>query len=415
MNATVQKRFWILLILSLSMIVMTACSKDKEATVQPQEAKIVVAEAIKAKTFKEISELSGTLAPKEETTLSFEVAGEVKSLPFKEGDQVKKGDILAQLDSTDYSLQLALAEAHVYGANANLAKVKNGSRDQEVQQAKVAVDAKKIFLEKAQKDYIRMEQLYKSGAIPQTELENVKNALELAKKDFASAQQSYSLVVAGARAEDISSTQASYQGAVVGRNQAAATLAKTQIKAPITGTVLSKLVDVGQLASPGVPVYRIGNITQLKTVLPVPDRDISAWNVGDTVEFTLYEQKRTGKVSKIYPATNEQTGTISVEVVIDNAKHDWFPGQVVSAKRALSQKEGIFVQVEAVFSRGSGPFVYVIKDGKARKTPVVIGQYVDNFLEITSGLQAGDMLITKGADRLLDGDIVAVGGGKQHD
>lgn len=165
-----------------------------------------------------------------------------------------------------------------------------------------------------------MEQLYKNGAISETEFESAKNAFELADKDYAEAQETYSLVKEGARTEDISATNASYQGAMVTRDQAAATLAKTEVKAPIQGTVLAKMADVGQLASSGAPVYRIGNIQQLKTVLPVPDKDISAWKVGDEVEIRLYEDKRVGKVTTIYPATNEQTGTISVEVVIDNTK-----------------------------------------------------------------------------------------------
>lgn len=420
MKATVKKVVGSLMILSLS-LVGTACTNDASIASTPggsemQAAAVIVhAESIRLGTVGTISELSGTLTPIEEATVSFEVAGEIKALPFKEGDAVQQGDILARLAATDYSLQLALANADVSGASAQLAKVKNGARDQEVQQAKVAVDAKKITLEQAQNDYRRMEQLHKSGAISQHEFENAQHAYQLAGKDFAEAEATYSLVVAGARVEDVSATQASYQGAVVTRAQAAATLAKTEVKAPIEGTVLAKMADVGQLASPGAPVYRIGNVRELKTILPVPDKEISAWKVGDEVELTLYENNRKAKVTKIYPATNEQTGTIGVEVVVDNANQDWFAGQVVSAKRTLFQKEGIFVPAEAVFRRGSEPYVFLLRDGKAAKTPVMIGQYADNAFEITKGVSVGDVLLTKGADRLLGGEPVTVKGGSQHD
>ncbi|NRS16368.1 efflux RND transporter periplasmic adaptor subunit [Brevibacillus sp. HB1.4B] len=417
MDKSIRKSMGLLVLVSLA-VMTTACTNNHDMTssagsIAQAEAKFVEAHLIQLKSFQSTSELSGTLAPMEETTVSFEVAGEIKSLPYKEGDTVKKGDVLARLHSTDYSLQLALANANVHGANAQLSKVKNGAREQEVQQAKVAVEAKKISRDQAQKDYQRMEQLYKNGAISETEFESAKHAFELAEKDYAQVQETYSLVKAGARTEDISATNASYQGAMVTRDQAAATLAKTEVKAPIQGTVLAKLADVGQLANPGAPVYRIGNIHQLKTILPVPDKDISSWKVGDEVEIRLYEEKRKGKVTNIYPATNEQTGTISVEVVIDNTKKDWFAGQVVTVKRTLSQKKGIFVPAEAVFSRGSEPYVFLLTDGKATKTTVTIGQYVDNHFEVTSGLQEGDMLIMKGADRLLNGDSVTVKGGNQ--
>lgn len=417
MNAWIRKAAGSVALLSL-VLVGTACTTGEQpaSSVETRlDAKVVETKRVQTKTVRTESELSGTLAPVEEVTVAFEVAGEIKRMPFKEGDSVKKGDVLAVLGTTDYSLQLAMANAEANGANAQLAKVKNGSRKEEVQQAQAAVEAKQISLQQAESDYRRMEQLHKNGAISQSEFERAKNARELAEKDLFQAKATYALVVEGARAEDVNATQASYQGAMAARNQAAATLAKTEAKAPFAGTVLAKMADVGQLAGPGAPVYRIGNIQQLKTVLPVPDKDISSWRAGDEVELALYGNKRKGKVTNIYPATNEQTGTIGVEVVVDNAAKDWFAGQVVSAKRTLEQKAAIFIPTQAVFSRGSEPYVFLLTEGKARKTTVTLGEYVDNELEITAGIAAGDVLITDGADRLLDGDQVTVKGGVKHD
>ncbi|WP_103106503.1 efflux RND transporter periplasmic adaptor subunit [Brevibacillus reuszeri] len=417
MKFTARKYAGLVLIVSIALLGTGCNTKGSSAATEEVQlqAKLVEAVPIQLQRLGQVSELSGTLAPIEETTVSFEISGQINSLPFEEGDTVKKGEVLASLDATDYSLQLALANADVHGAGANLAKVKNGARLQEIQQAKVVVEAKSITLAKVQKDYQRMEQLYKNGAISQTEFEDVKNAVELAEKDVAAAEEAYALVASGARTEDVGQTQASYQGAVVTREQAASTLAKAQLKAPIAGTILSKLTDVGQLASPGTPVYRIGTITQLKTILPVLDSQIGSWKVGDAVELTLYESGRTGQVTKIYPSTNEQTGTISVEVVLNNTKQDWFAGQVVSAVHSMAKAEGIFVRSESVFSRGSEPFVFLYKEGKAVKTPVSLGKFIDNQFEITAGLHVGDQLILKGADRLLDGDAVSLKGGNQHD
>ncbi|NRQ52984.1 efflux RND transporter periplasmic adaptor subunit [Brevibacillus sp. HD1.4A] len=417
MNAWIRKAAGSVALLSL-VLVGTACTTGEQpaSSVETRlDAKVVETKRVQTKTVRTESKLSGTLAPVEEVTVAFEIAGEIKRMPFKEGDSVKKGDVLAVLGTTDYSLQLAMANAEANGANAQLAKVKNGSRKEEVQQAQAAVEAKQISLQQAESDYRRMEQLHKNGAISQSEFERAKNARELAEKDLFQAKATYALVVEGARAEDVNATQASYQGAMAARNQAAATLAKTEAKAPFAGTVLAKMADVGQLAGPGAPVYRIGNIQQLKTVLPVPDKDISSWRAGDEVELALYGNKRKGKVTNIYPATNEQTGTIGVEVVVDNAAKDWFAGQVVSAKRTLEQKAAIFIPTQAVFSRGSEPYVFLLTEGKARKTTVTLGEYVDNELEITAGIAAGDVLITDGADRLLDGDQVTVKGGVKHD
>ncbi|MDN9012713.1 efflux RND transporter periplasmic adaptor subunit [Brevibacillus laterosporus] len=402
-----------LLILSISGL--TGCSGVSFGTstvVGQAEKKPVGIMQIKTQKMATISELSGTLEPFQETILSFEVAGKIQELIVREGDNVLSGQLLARLDTTDYALKLSLANTDVSSAEATLAKVKNGARAQEKAQVKTALEAKSIDLDHARKDYNRMDQLFKSGAVTQAEYENAKKVLDLAQKDYDSAKEKYSLVIEGTRIEDIAATQANYQTAVVARSQAASLLEKTQLKSPITGTIISKMVEEGQLADAGTAVYRVGNINFLKTVLPVPDKEIGSWAVGDTVEISLYGQKRTGKVSKIYPATNQQSGTIGVEVIIDNQKHNWFAGQVVSAKRILTQTEGIFIPTDAVMSRGSEPFVFLVIEGKAVKTPVILGRFINSHFEITTGLKAGDRVIVNGADRLLDGDTVTVQGGE---
>ncbi|MCI1093108.1 efflux RND transporter periplasmic adaptor subunit, partial [Stenotrophomonas maltophilia] len=99
-----------------------------------------------------------------------------------------------------------------------------------------------------------------------------------------------------------------YNQAVIAKEVAATTLAKTQLRAPINGTIIAKLSSTGTMVSAGTPVYQVGNIDTLKVVLPVPDREISAWKEGETVSLDLYGQKRDGKVVKIFPATNQSTG-----------------------------------------------------------------------------------------------------------
>ena len=96
----------------------------------------------------------------------------------------------------------------------------------------------------------------------------------------------------------------------------------------------------GQQVNPGDAIYKLGRTDQLKVLLPVPDKEIKEWKVGDQVSVTLYDQAKTGTGNKIYPQTNAGTGTISVEVVIPNKELDWVPGQVVKANRVTSDNTG---------------------------------------------------------------------------
>ncbi len=407
---------WLASALIFGLLATTACSsKEEPAAATAVETKKVEVAQVKREQAARISELSGTLLPYEEALVSFEVGGRIVELNRNEGDNVKAGDVLARLDSSDYSLQYARANTSVEQTGATMEKVNNGARQQELVQAKLIVEKATIGFQNARDDFKRKEALFKQNAISQVEFDHAKDQLELARKDLLNAQQAYSLTVQGARSEDRQLNQATHEQAVISKQMAALTLAKTQLRSPISGTIISKLSSTGSLVGVGTPVYRVGNIDTLKVVLPVPDRDISFWKEGETVTVDLYGQKREGKVVKIYPATNQSTGTIGVEVNIPNPKHDWFAGQVVKATKTVQGKAGIYVPVEAVISRGqTNTHVFLSVGGKAVKTPVTVGELSDNKLEIRSGLKEGDQLIVKGVDRLFDGDAIEHAGGNKQ-
>ncbi|WNC14591.1 efflux RND transporter periplasmic adaptor subunit [Brevibacillus brevis] len=408
------KKKWLVSAMMIVLLATSACSQEKQAAEPVKEVKQVGMETVKQEQAVFVSELSGTLQPLEEAVVSFEVGGRVVELNRNEGDNVKAGDVLARLNAQDYSLQVASSNAVVQQTAASLSKVNNGARDEEVVQARLLVEKAQTAYQKALDDFKRIEQLYKENAISKSDFENVQNGLTLAEKDLQNAKQAYSLVTEGARAEDKELSRASYNQAVVAKELAATTLAKAQLRAPFTGTILAKLSSTGTLVSPGAPVYQVGNIDTLKVVLPVPDREISSWKEGETVSLDLYGQKRDAKVSKIFPATNQSTGTIGVEVQVANPRHDWFAGQVVKATKTMKGQEGIYVPVEAVLSRGqSDAHVFLNVGGKAVKTAVTIGQLSNDRLEIRSGLKVGDQLIVKGVDRLFDGDPIEAAGGTQ--
>lgn len=409
------KKTWLTVVMVASVFATTACnSQQPAATAQSQvEAKQVEVTTVKTGKASRISELSGTLQPLEEATVSFEVGGRITQLQFNEGDQVAAGSILARIDGSDYSLRLASANSTVAQTGAVLQKTNNGARQEEIIQSKAILDKATVAYQKAQDNYKRMEQLFKENAISLNDFENAQNALTIAEKDLLTAKQGYSLTVEGARAEDKQAQRSTYDQAVIGREMAAQTLEKTQLKAPISGTVISKHSSVGELTNPGAPIYRIGQVDTLKVVLPVPDREIGSWKEGDIVTLSVYGKTREAKVSKVYPSTNQSTGTIGVEVIVANPGRDWFAGQVVKATRQLDSKEGIFLPIEAVISRGEDkPYVYIVTDNKAVKTSVTTGELINNQIEITSGLQAGQQVVVKGVDRLFDGDPIEATGGK---
>lgn len=405
------RHFTFKLVLLTIFMLLSACSAatPKEAVTEQPVGKRVTVTQVKESTIAQVTELSGVLKPKEETQVAFETAGRIVSLAAEPGDYVVQGSIIASVDGRDLSLQAASAAAAVQQAQAQLAQVTNGAREEEIIQSKNTLDKAKASLDKAQADLSRSQQLFSQGALSKSDLETVQNRTALAQKDWESAKQAYSLVINGPRNEVKQQTAGVYQQAIVGQQRANLSQNKANLTAPISGVVLDKLSSVGQLASAGSPVYRIGDVDTVLVELAVPDRDVDQWKNGDQIKVKLYDQERVGQVSRIQPAVSQQGGTVAVEVRIPNPQHDWLVGQVVTAHHERTGPTGMFVPVEAVLSRGEkDPYVFVARDNKAVKIPVTLGKMQDNYLQITSGLSVGDQLIIKGADQLFDGDALEV-------
>lgn len=444
-------------------LMVAGCSNTTSDVVESSNvrATLVGLEQVAEEPLNTAYDLSGTLQAFEERALSFEYGGRVADASFEAGSPIQQGAVLASITEADYRLQLeqadaaimeaegalssaeagiqtaaasrSSAEARVANATASVRKVKNGARTQEKAQAEAAAEQAKRAYEQAKLQKERIRQLLQAGAASAADFEAAELGEINAQKDWERAQSSLSLILEGATSEDIDAanavlqeakaglgvadasyqqalaakTQASaaYEKAMTARKQAELALSRTILKAPFHGVVLEKLIQPGELMQAGQPVYRVGNIDQLKLLLPVPDSEIQQWSKGQSVEVSLYGSTRTAKVSQISAATNNGTGTINVELLISNPEHDWLPGQVVKAASQTTGQKGILLPAEAVISTGDQPYVFKSENGTAVKTPVTLGsQMINNQLSIVSGLQDGDLIVTKGATKVFEGD-----------
>lgn len=342
----------------VTILTMTACKQSnfqKQSDSQLDGIKEVEAIVVKQEKEAEVSEFSGTLQAVDETTASFEIPGRIKAINVEEGSKVNLGDNLAELDAESYSLQVNISKATLEKANANY--------------------------QKNLVDFNRYDELYKSGGISLSQLETIKTQLTASEKDLESAQTAYTI--------------------------AALSLSKSNLKSPISGTVISKLVSEGQMTNAGSPLFKIVNIDRLKVVLQVPDYEISSWKDGDKIPVSLYGTTKEGTVSKILPSVSQGTGTIGVELMIDNTQKDWFAGQVVTCTLKTEGKDAILVPIEAVISDGTtNSYVFVVDGDKVVKTSVTPGKIQADRLEICSGLKPGDKVVTKGTERLFDKDKI---------
>jgi HlyD family secretion protein len=195
-----------------------------------------------------------------ETNVGFKLPGRIIELVVDEGQQVKAGQVIARLDNAELTSVVAQSKASLQEALTRLAELRAGSRAQEIERARASVNAQAADLDKAKKDYERAEILYKNGAISMSQFEAAQNAYNTRAAQFKSTQETLSLITEGPRKEDIQAAEYRVQQARAMMNTSEERLRDTVLVAPISGMILRKNVELGEIVSAGTPVYTIGDL-----------------------------------------------------------------------------------------------------------------------------------------------------------
>jgi HlyD family secretion protein len=192
-----------------------------------------------------------------EVDLGFRVAGRIERMVFDEGDKLPAGAVLAQLDKQPFINELALQTAAIAQAEANLEKLKAGSRPEEIEQARATVAAKQAALENAKGVYQRQQELEKRDYASRQVFENAAAILHQSEAELKSAQEAEKLAVQGPRIEDIAAAQAALEAARAQRQIAETSLADAELKAPEDGIILTRAVEPGAIVAAGTTVYTL--------------------------------------------------------------------------------------------------------------------------------------------------------------
>lgn len=278
------------------------------------------------------------------------------------GSRVKKGEVLAEIDTPEVDQQLAQAIAARRQTAASLELTKS------------SVD--------------RWEQMRQRDVVSQQELDERKSAFAQAQANLAAADADV------ARLQNLTAFK--------------------RIVAPFSGLVTQRNVDVGDLITAGnaKPLFVLSQTDPLKVYIYVPQTYASQVKVGQAVEITQSEtpgQVLHGKIARTAGAIDTATRTLQVEVDLPNADGALLPGAYVQVALPAGAAKTLTVPVNALLFRAEGPRAAVVgADNKVKMQEVKIGQDFGSTLEIISGLQAGDRLIINPADSLVDGvEVVA--------
>lgn len=305
-----------------------------------------------------VAEFAGEVRPRIETRAGFQVAGRITQRRVEIGQNVKAGEVLAQLDPQDYRLAAEAAQAGLTAAQAE--------RDQQ------------------RADYKRFEELRAKGFISQADLDRRKAALDAAEARWAQA-------AANSR---VSGNQADY----------------ASLRAPHDAVVTGLDAEVGQVVSAGQSVVRLARTGEKEVASAIPEQQLALAKPGTPVVVRLWSggPEIAGRVREVSPVADAATRTFPARVSLIDPPAGVALGMTASVVIASPVREALLLPLQAILLEGGKPqvWVYDAAAGTVARRPVKVGGVAGNEIAVAEGLKPGEVVVTAGVHLLQDGQKV---------
>jgi len=368
------KQTVLVLMLALLILVTFSCSSPKQASSAAPEtvSNVAVFHTVNSTIPDELVAV-GTVRAGETSQVSAQMMGNVVAVSVREGDTVKRGQVLATIDPAQPQAALERAQAGFAAAQHEVA----------------VAQSQKALAESTLKRY---DTLFQRKSVSPQEFDEVK----------ARAQS------AGAAAEVAKSAETQARAAVA---QAQSSFGYTKIRAPFDGLVTERRVDPGALASPGMPLLTIESTGHLRLEANVNETDLHFVRTGEAVPVTLDaypDQKLSGKVSQIVPAADpgSRTFLVKIELPSSNVIRSGLFGR---AHFSRGERNALVIPQTAVIERGSLKGVFIVGQDKiASLRYVTLGGQIGDRVEVLSGLTPNEAIVFSPADRELGGKRIEV-------
>ena len=341
---------------------------------------------------------TGTTEPVQDVSLRSQTEGQLLSLQVDVGDQVQVGDVLGQLDANLLNTAVAEADAE-FAAREFLVT----QAQAEVADAQAQVERAIAELQQAQADAARLQSLSADGAIPEQTAEQAQTAVRTAEQAVRSAEQ---LVRTREQAIAAAERRVASQQAIL--NQARERLSHATLTSPLSGTVLVRLADPGDLIQPGQEVLQLGDLSEIHVIVQVADRDRGQIQVGQPadVQFDAFSGDTfSGRVTRISPVADTTARLIPIEITLSNPGQLIGSGLIARVNFAAAGTQQTIRVPQSALALGEPDnaedsdilFVLVENNNQATAQPrqVTVGDRSNGQIEILSGLEAGEPYIIR--------------------
>lgn len=383
-----------------SVALLVSCGKQEvDRRPNPVERPVRTVQVAKAQTrlMERTIAVSGSLAAQESSVLSAKVPGRLQRLAVDIGSLVRKGDLIAEIEPKDYELRLRQSGAALAQARAAVGLPVDGEEDSVPLEAISVMRQAQAVLNEASKSVERVRALTKEDVASKAELDTAESNYGVASARLEAAREE-----AHSRMAALAQRRAEYE---IARKQ----LSDARVLAPFDGAVQSRESSLGEYVASGTPIVTLVQSDPLRLRLEVSERESSLVATGQAVRLLAEGSTHqcTGKVVRLSPALEETSRTLLVEAEVPN-DGSLRPGLFARALIILSADEpGLAVPSRALVTFAGIEKVLLVSDGKALEKKVATGRRAADWVEITSGIEPGAMVILD-AQGIQNGQPVSV-------
>lgn len=399
-------------------VAISNCSKPKEAETEPV-VPVQIAE-VKRDSIDRIVTAQAILYPVDQANVMPKISAPVKVFHVQRGDHVSQGQLLAVLENKDLQAAVGDSQAAHEQAQSALRTTTSATVPEDLNKAQQDVQAARQSMEAAQKLYESRKQLFDQGALARRLVDEANVAYVQARSQYEIASKHLQAVQNISRVEQVKSAQAQVQSAQSKYEGSQAQLSYSEIRSPIAGTIADRPFYAGEMASPGVPLLTVMNISRVIARANFPVAQAALLKIGQpaTITQTDASLEGAGRVTVVSPAVNPNSTTVEVWVEAANPGERFKPGATVRVDiHAETIKDAVVIPTTALLPSAEGgvQVMVVTADSVAHERKVEVGIREPEKVQIVKGVEVGEKVITVGGVGLEDKAKVRVTTGKEDE
>ncbi|WP_161626843.1 efflux RND transporter periplasmic adaptor subunit [Desulfospira joergensenii] len=365
--------------------------------------------------------LPGRARASRQATLFFRVSGPLHQVRVKPGDKVKKGDLMLRLDDRDYLRRVRAVQSRLKSARANLLKMENGARAEDIRIIEASLEAARADLDLAEKELKRYETLYRNAAVSEQNLDRARNNVKLLQAKTVSLEQQLARDRTGARKEDLLAARAGIEELEVELDIARDQLNDTRLVAPFDGVVTRLIPDAFEMVTQGQPVLTLDNIATLEIPVDVPENQIHLFLEKEKPRTYKARFLTTGprpfeaKLAEYAARADQTTGTYEfVFSVTPDSQGVIFPGMTseisVYGAAGDEKKEKLVIPLLSLtgVSGNSAQVFLVDRETRTAQKRGIVFQGLDDSenVVVLEGLAPEDLIVTGGSSFIRPGQAL---------